>query len=299
MANAAQLPLMQDGCELIADYACEIGENPLWHSHQQRLYWTDIPQGRLFCFDPHSGQHSQIYEGRPVGGFTFQADGSLLLFRDRGSVVLWRDRLIQDIVPEIAAEIDSRFNDVIADPKGRVFCGTISPARRSGRLYCLNVDGSIATILDGIGCPNGMGFTLDKRGFYLTDSFAREIYLFDYDIDKGTLYNRRLFALIPESRGMPDGLTVDAEGCVWSAIWDGWSILRFLPSGDLAGELMLPARKVSSLTFGGFESRDIYITTAGGNAKEVNGQLAGALFRQRSRIQGVPEFASRVRVPAR
>ena len=104
--------------------ACETGENPLWHAIEQKLYWCDIPNGRIFRFDPATGLHEQCYEGRPVGGFTVQYDGSLLLFMDRGTIARWHDGELTEIVESIPAELESRFNDVIADPKGRVYCGT-------------------------------------------------------------------------------------------------------------------------------------------------------------------------------
>src|ERR1700743_1846148 len=121
--------------ELIADYACEIGENPLWHSIEKRLYWCDIAAGRIFRYEPATGVHEQCYQGRTVGGFTIQADGSLLLFMDRGTIAIWREGDLVEVVPEIPAERTSRFNDVIADPRGRVFCGTMSTDESRGRLY--------------------------------------------------------------------------------------------------------------------------------------------------------------------
>lgn len=280
--------------EVIADYACETGENPLWHPIEKRLYWTDIPTGRLFRYDPTAGIHEQIYKGRPVGGFTFEANGGLLLFRDRGNIALWREGEITELIHEIPAERHSRFNDVIADPCGRVYCGTMSCEYSKGRLYRFNLDGSLTEIVGEVGCSNGLGFTPDLTSLFYTDSFAREIYRFDYCAEDGTLKNQRLFATIPASDGLPDGLTVDTDGYVWSALWDGSGIVRFDDKGHLEARLNLPTRKVSSLTFGGEGLQNLYVTTAGGHTKQEDGLTAGALFRIRGVANGRPEFFSRI-----
>jgi D-xylono/L-arabinono-1,4-lactonase len=261
------------------------------------LYWSDIPAGRLFRYDPSTGMHEQCYQGRPVGGFTIQADGSLLLFMDRGTIALWRDGVLTEIVSEIAVERESRFNDVIADPHGRVFCGTMSTDKSMGRLYRLDLDGSLVLLLEGVSCSNGMAFTLDHKGFYYTDSIAREIYFFDYDIKDGSIGNRRIFARFEEADGMPDGATLDSKGRLWSALWNGAAIVRLHDDGSVAERISLPTQKVSSLTFAGDDFTDIYVTTAGGNSPQEGDTAAGALFRVNADIPGLPEFFSRIAVP--
>ncbi len=281
--------------ELIADYACEVGEGPLYHPQEKRVYWTDIPAGRLFRYDPASGKHEICYEGDPVGGFTIQADGALLLFGNRGSVRIWKNGAITPVIEEIAQEREARFNDVIADPAGRVFCGTLAEDA-PGRLYRLNRDGSLHLMLEGIRCSNGMGFTPDRKQMYYTDSLVREIYVFDYDQATGNITNQRLVSRNAEADGLPDGMTVDAEGCLWSACWDGGCLRRLSPDGTELLRIAFPARKVSSVIFGGDDYTDIYVTTAGGNKKETDGAGAGALYRLNLGIRGVPEFFSRIRL---
>ncbi|NKB67179.1 MAG: SMP-30/gluconolactonase/LRE family protein [Candidatus Latescibacteria bacterium] len=280
--------------ELIADYHCQTGEGPLWHPQEKRLYWTDIPAGRMFRYDPQSGQHEQFYSGRPVGGFTIQADGALLLFMDRGTVALWRDGALEYIVEEMADEVESRFNDVIADPAGRVFCGTMPTAERPGRLYRLDVDGRPTCILEGIGCSNGLGFTPDRRHMYYTDTGQRKIYRFAYDESNGALSEQTVFVDSMHETGAPDGLTVDTEGFVWSAQWGGHCLIRYSPEGEEDRRTHFPALKVSSATFAGAHYADLYATTAGGNNKEENGQGAGALFRVDAGVGGTAEFPSRI-----
>ncbi|HXF64309.1 MAG TPA: SMP-30/gluconolactonase/LRE family protein [Caldilineaceae bacterium] len=281
--------------ELIADYQCVTGEGPLWHPTEQRVYWTDIPTGRMFRYDPKTGHHEQFYSGDVVGGFTIQDDGALLLFQARGAVKIWRDGKLETILEEIPDERETRFNDVFADPEGRVFCGTMPTKERKGRLYRLDPDRTLTLLLEGIGISNGMGLTPDRRQLYYTDSAAKQIYLFDYDQATGAISNQRVFVDSRDEEGVPDGMTVDAEGYVWSARWDGSCLIRYTPDGREERRIHFPAKKVSSVIFGGPDYTDMYVTTAGGNDKATNGPGAGALFRLRLGIRGTPEFPSRIR----
>lgn len=281
--------------ELIANYECVTGEGPLWHEKEQKLYWADIPMGRLFRYDPKTGEHEQFFEGEAVGGFTFQDDGSLLLFMARGAVKILRDGKLETILEDIPDERETRFNDVFADPEGRVFCGTMPTSDRKGRLYRLDPDRTLTLLLEGIGCSNGMGLTLDRKQLYYTDTTAKEIYLFDYDQATGAITNQRVFVDSKSESGMPDGMTVDADGNVWSARWDGYRLTQYSPEGKELQRVTFPTKKVSSVIFGGPDYKDMYVTTAGGNNKEENGATAGALYRLRLGIQGLPEYPSRIR----
>ena len=184
-----------DGLERVADTRCRTGEGPLWHEREQRLYWVDIPEGRLYRYDPAAGAHEQVFQGEPIGGFTVQADGSLLLFMARGAIAVWREgQPLCPVVEEIPVERESRFNDVVADPEGRVFCGTMPGPDGGGRLYRLDRDGTLTELLDGVGLPNGMDFSPDGRLLYFVDSKAGTIWRFDYDRATGELAGRRPFA---------------------------------------------------------------------------------------------------------
>lgn len=280
------------GPEVVADYACEIGENPIWHAVEKALYWCDIPAGRIFRFLPEQGKHELFYHGDLEGGFTVQTDGSLLLFMAGGAVKILRAGKLVTVLDEIADERDSRFNDVIADPEGRVFCGTMATDERPGRLYRLDTSSKLTLLLESIGCSNGLGFTPDLNPLYYTDSFARTIYIFDNDRNSGAISNQRVLVQFPEKDGLPDGLPVDSMGYIWSARWDGSSIARYTPDGNLDRRIVLPAKKITSLVFGGEDLKDIYITSAGEEEKPAGG--AGALFRLRQEIRGTPEFCSRI-----
>lgn len=281
---------------LVADYACETGENPLWHPMEKCLYWTDIRKGRLFRFDPGSGRHEQCYEGRVVGGFTIQHDGSLLLFMDRGTVAVWREGSPLKIVNELSREQNTRFNDVIADPSGRVFCGTMSGPDGSGRLYRMELDGTANPVLENVQCSNGMAFSADRKSFFHTDSFARQICQYDYDAREGSICNARVFAEFTEQDGYPDGMTIDYADQAWSALWDGGRVVRLGKDGTIEREIKLPTSQISSLCFGGEDYADMYITSAGGDSRSIDNPVAGGLFRAKGIGSGRPEFLSRIQI---
>lgn len=294
---------MTTDVRIVADFACHTGEGPIWHPDQRLLYWTDIPTGRLFTLDPASGESRQIYSGRPVGAFTLQTDGALALFMDRGAVAIWRDgRIERTVLEDIPAERDTRFNDVIADPQGRVFCGTMSlkgaddQIVKPSKLYRLDPDGRLSVLLDGIATSNGLGFSPDRRTLYYAETRARIVWQLDYDQASGGITGRREFVRVPTrpSGERPDGLTVDSAGNVYCALWDGGAVVCFAPDGRLLRRIDLPCPKASSVALGGDDYRTLYITTAGGDSRERDGASAGALFALEVEVPGVPEFRSRL-----
>ncbi len=278
--------------------ACRTGEGPLWHPDEQRIYWTDIPACRLYRCAADGSEQEAFDTGEPTGGIALQADGALALFMARGAVRRWKHGRFEDtLLEEIPAERDSRFNDVVADPRGRVFAGTMSSPAHGGRLYRLDPDGTLALLAENMGTPNGMGFSPDLRFFYQNDSRAACLYRYRYDEASGSIAEREtLFeARAEDGKGRPDGLTVDADGCLWTARWDGACLVRHAPDGEPLADMPFPVRKVSSLTFGGAGCDTLFATTAGGDRPDENGALAGALFVCRAMpVRGRPEYRSRL-----
>ena len=280
--------------EVIANFACHTGEGPMWHPDEQSLYWVDIPASKLFRFCPETGDTITYDTGSNVGGFTIHEDGKLLLFMANGAVKLWKDGIVETVIEELPDERGNRFNDVIADPEGRVFCGVMSTEKRKGRLYRLDPNGSITIVLKDTGTANGMGFSPDLKQMYFCDSGECTISVFDYDRDTGILSNRCILAQPEGDQGKPDGMTVDAEGFIWSARWNGSCLLKMSPNGQVLEHLMFPVKKVSCVTFGGDDLTDMYVTTAGGQNPAENGELAGALFRLNIGVKGRLEFRSKL-----
>lgn len=282
--------------EIIDRHPCLIGENPLWNPVDHRIYWLDIHGGAIFRYDPAAQTREVVYQGEVHGGFTFQEDGSLIVFGVAGKIARLHQGVLTTLIDRLPGEELNRFNDVIADPAGRVFCGTMpySPQSEFGSLYCLERDGSIRKLREHIRVSNGLGFSPDLSLLYYADSLSRTVTRFRYDQATGQLSDDTIFARLAPDDGVPDGLTVDEHGYLWLAVWDGWRLIRYDPTGAIEREIRFPVKKVSSLTFGGDHALDIYITSAGGDKPEENGELAGSLFRMRLGIRGRPEFLSRI-----
>jgi D-xylonolactonase len=291
---------------VVADTHCHTGEGCLYHPDEAVVYFLDIPPADLYRYDPADGSHERVLDAEgAIGGFTVQDDGDLLLFCDEGRIQSWspEDGLGDPVVECIEGAGAFRFNDVIADPRGRVYAGLMhqtEPAAYPGALYRLDTDGSLTAVATGHPIPNGMGFTPDRRHLYFTETVTGSIYRYDYDQATGALSNRDTFLDTDDVTGNPDGMTVDAEGYVWSAFWDGNRLARYDPDGTETARVEFPARKVSCVTLGGPDYGTAYVTTALGpgegepGTREQEGAGAGALFRVDLGVAGVPEFRSRV-----
>ena len=289
-----------DKPSILIDCHGENVENPLWHPHHQYLYWTDIPAGEMFRYYPHTETYEQIYDGEPVGGFTIQEDGTLLLFKTKGTVEIWDEGKISTVIAEIPAAIKSRFNDAIADPEGRVYSGIMATETTDGKLYRIDPDGSYRVMAEGLLLPNGMAFSGDYQYFYLTDSDLRTIFRFDYDRASGNLTNQQPYIVIPENEGVPDGMTIDEEEHIWSARWNGYHLFRYNPQGEEVMRIKLPVARVSCVTFGGQNYDRLFISTAQGSkatsdVRDRRSQsAAGDIFHLQVGVKGRPEFLSRI-----
>jgi D-xylono/L-arabinono-1,4-lactonase len=299
-------PSFLDQPHMVADTRCEVGEGPLWHPDEACVYWVDALVGRLYRFNPESGRTDLVDTGEPIGGLTLQTDGALLLLGSRGSVRIWRNgRVERTILAQMPGGEGTRFNDAIADPVGHVFSGLLATRDadgrilRSGTLYRIGLDGQPVAVVDGLGTPNGMAFNAAGDGMYATDTLigTQTIWRWDFDQRTGALSNRAVFlqTALDGSEGRPDGMTVDADGRIWTALWEGGAVLCLAEDGTRLGRIRLPARRVSSLTFGGSDYAEMYVTTGGGQDRATYGSGAGALFRVRvPGVRGVPEHRSRV-----
>lgn len=299
--------IMRPAMETIADNGDLCGEGPHWDEREQALYWTDIDGQKFYRYLWRDRRHELLHEGFTINGFCLQEDGGLVTTSSRGAWLVkpGAEPLL------LASEADGqecRLNDCLADPEGRVYSGSyhLNPDGTSppSYLFRIDTDGSVHIADEGICFSNGLAFSPDCQTLYFTDMVARCIYAYDWRRSDGALSRRREFVRVDRSEGMPDGLTVDAEGFLWIAHWFGGCVTRYDPDGKRERKVELPATQTSSLAFGGPELDEIYVTTAAMNnclmlAPEGYDPsrvlVGGALYRFKAEMRGKVKFRSRVR----
>ena len=282
--------------ELVADLRNVIGEGPVWLEDEQRLVWVDIKGHHVHWLDPKTGRLEQIDVSADVGAVAPTTSGALIAAAGNGFQAL--DQKSGRIKTLAVAEPDrpgNRMNDGKCDSRGRFWAGTMADDETpgAGGLYRLNLDHTVDRMLSDVTVSNGLDWTADDRLMYYIDSASHRVDVLDYESSAGTIANRRPLIQIDKSDGMPDGMTLDAEGGLWVALWGGWSVRRYRPDGSFDLEIKIPASKVSSCVFGGPDLSDLYITTAasGLSEKQLEKQPhAGGLFRCRPGHGGRPPY---------
>lgn len=241
-----------------------LAESPHWLGDGRSLLWVDILAPSVNVSNLATGDTRTTPLGELVGVVVPRTSGGFIAATQSGFRTL--DLPGGEMQP-IAAPLHMsgrRFNDGKCDAAGRLWAGTlaIDAAPERGALYRLDTHGVLDEIESGFHICNGLGWSPDNTRFYLADSGRRTIYVYDYDLDTGTVTNKQVFARFADADGMPDGLAIDAQGHVWCAMWDGWAIKRFAPDGTLVRSIDLPVPRPTNLAFGGPQLRTLYITTA-------------------------------------
>ncbi|MDQ0713147.1 sugar lactone lactonase YvrE [Streptomyces luteogriseus] len=266
---------MTTSYEVAVRAEAELGEGPTWDAAAGRLLWIDILGSRLHTYDPASGRRAVRRTEQHIGAVKPRAGGGLVLNLRDGIGLLDPDGgfrwLHHEPVP------GRRANDAAVAPDGALWAGTMryDEAPGGGTLSRVTGDGSVDVVLDDVAVSNGTGWSPDGRLMYYIDSPTRRVDVFDHA--DGRITGRRTLAEIEESAGFPDGLTVDAEGCVWVALWQGSAVRRYTPDGELDRVIELPVPLVTACAFGGADLSDLYITTARVGLTEPPA-LAGSLF---------------------
>ena len=268
----------------------ELGEGPRWYASANQLYCVNILQGEFYCHDPVTGLTRSVKVDTTVGCLGLRQGGGLVLGTGQG-FAFWDEKQGLRFLPGLSFDPATRFNDGAVDRAGRFWAGTKAPSGQA-RLYRLDGDGSIRLIDTGFTICNGLGWSPDNHTMYFTDSTPQTIYAYDFDLSSGEIANRRVFARIHDPGVDPDGLAVDAEGGVWSALWDGWRVVRFDPQGKIEREIRVPAARVTACTFAGPGLNELIITTARWKLNDAHHGAqpqAGDLFTVPAGVQGLPE----------
>jgi sugar lactone lactonase YvrE len=240
-----------------------LGEGPVWDERAGVLWWVDITGRLVHRWDP---------QGSTTRSFAMAGDTGAVVLREGGGVVvavelgLW---LMDDggsltALASSPGDAELRFNDCRADPAGRLWAGTLhrQRARGTAALHTLTAGGPLTCALDGITISNGLGWSPDGTRMYYVDSITQQVARYDYDLDSGAFDGPVVFATIDAADGLPDGLTVDAEGGVWLCLYGGGAIRRYSPDGALDRHLVLPTSSPTCPVFGGADLDTLFVTTA-------------------------------------
>ncbi|MBK3638020.1 SMP-30/gluconolactonase/LRE family protein [Streptomyces sp. MBT97] len=266
-----------------------LGEGPTWDPAAGRLLWLDILGSRLHGYEPSTGRRTVRTTHQHVGAAKPRAGGGLVLNLRDGVGLLDPDGgfrwLRHEPVP------GRRANDAAVAPDGSLWAGTMryDEAPGGGTLSRLTADGGCEVVLDDVAVSNGTGWSPDGTLMYYIDSPTRRIDVLDHAPD-GRVSGRRPFVTIEDGAGFPDGLTVDADGCVWVALWDGGAVRRYTPAGELDLVVRLPVPRITACAFGGADLTDLYITTARVGLASPH-PLAGSLLVIPGAGKGLPQPA--------
>ena len=280
--------------ELLLVAGALLGESPVWHAAEARLYWVDIDGRKIHRTDPASGADEVMELAEQVGCIAPRAGGGLVAALENGCALIdgWGATPRAFGAAVLADKPEQRFNDGRVDALGRLWVGSLTSdkANPAATLYRLDPDGSLTEILHGLTTSNGAAFSPDGRIFYHADTPTHAIRAYDVDAAAGTLSGGRVFHQFEFGNGRPDGAAVDAEGCYWSALWDGWRIVRFSPAGELLQTVELPVQRPTMIAFGGPDLQTAFVTSAGKNLTDEERKTqphAGSIFTFRVDVPGL------------
>lgn len=278
--------------DLALDCRCLLGESPVWSPTERALHFIDIKGRAHHRWEPETGHHTVKALDEDPGSMALVAGGGIL-FALRSGIWLERDGIRTLLAANPENQATNRFNDGRTDPVGRFIVGTMDEPRVDGTAHLYRFDRrGLAPLEGGLFVSNGLAFSPDGGTMFHADTKRHTIWTYDYDVDTGSATNRKTFATLPEGNGRPDGGAVDAEGCYWSALYEGGRVQRYSPAGELLAEHAVPARCVTMPAFCGDDLRTIIVTTARAGRPEADLAAfphSGGLFAMRVDVPGLPE----------
>jgi sugar lactone lactonase YvrE len=270
---------------VVFKHTCLLGEGPVWDSKRKVICWVDIVNGEIHEYSPEQKTYRTIEVHQMIGSLAVCTNGNFIAALQNGFAFI--DRItgeVQMITDPENHLLNNRFNDGKCDPAGRFWAGTMSFSEEAGagNVYVIQNDLTSTKKIGEVSISNGMAWSADHKTFYYIDTPTCEIVAYDYEKSTGHISNKRMIIKIAEKDGYPDGMTIDNEGMLWIAHWEGWQVTRWDPgSGVKLHCIQLPAARITSCTFGGDKLEDLYITSAkvGLTEDDLEKQpLAGSLF---------------------
>lgn len=287
--------MLKSRIRLIAPCAAQVSESPVWDASRRQLHFVDIYGARIGTIDWASGALSWLATPEPVGCVGLAGDGHFATGLGRGMALIGRSDGRCTPFGSFAIAAGSRLNDGRCAPGGRYFwVGSMVETldRPGGHLYRVAADGDTQTLAADITCSNGLAWSPDGRTMFHADSRQSTVWAYDYDADSGAITNKRVFCVARPGEGRPDGAAVDAEGCYWSARYDGWRIVRHAPDGSELFVLETPVQNPTRCAFAGDDLSTLVFTSARGSLSEeaLQGQPdAGGVFAVDVAVAGLPE----------
>ncbi len=275
----------------VADVHAILGEGPVWVARETALYWLDIKGLKIFRLDAR-GEITEWPTPLRVGSLAPRRSGGFLGGTEDGIAAIDPDAGRFDIIFDPEQDLPgNRFNDGKLDRQGRFWAGTMDDSERedSGTLYRIDGDLKCRSVDGGYRVTNGPAFSPDGKLMYHNDSARQLTYVFQVSSD-GEPHDRKVLLRFKEGEGFPDGMTVDSEGCLWIALWDGWCIRRYSPAGEWLETTKMPVARPTSCTFGGLDLDQLYITSASIGLDQAALQMqpnAGGLFMFTPGVRGL------------
>jgi sugar lactone lactonase YvrE len=281
--------------EVAVPPAAQLGESPRWDAATDTLLWVDILGQRVHRYDPATGVDA-AWAAPGLVSLALPRRGGGVVVGLPGGVYLLGDLAGAPLIPLEADLLANRTNDGACDSRGRLWVGTMALDERSpsAALYRVDADLRVTRMLADTTISNGLGWSPDGARFYFIDSPTRRVDVFACDPETGALGERRPLVTVDVDGAVPDGMAVDAEGCLWVALHGGWGLNRYTAEGELLEEVRLPVAKVTSCCFGGPGLRHLYVTTRReslSDAELAQQPLAGALLRLALGVAGLPTNA--------
>lgn len=278
--------------EIALDSEDMLGESPVWREQTQELLRVDIARGHVHAWHPQTGHVTTRSVDGEAGAVIPSRSGALVVAVDRQLRAIGEDGTVRTLASAEADRPENRFNDCRSDPQGRVWAGTMSKTRTPGTagLYRLAPEGELELVIAGTTLSNGMGWSPDGTVMYFIDSTTQRIDVLDFDGSDGSISNRRPFAQIASHDGMPDGLTVDAEGGVWVCLFGGGAIRRYGADGTLEAHVPLPVPHATCPAFGGEDLCTLFVTTTRHKLSEqqlAQYPIAGCVLSLRPGVAGM------------